>query len=139
MERVNKVILSMLVTKDPDNRVFDHIDLLDENLAYIAWEIRASYHRTIMATSGQAIFGRDMIFNLSLFVDWKVLTAAKQRQADIANVRKKKRQVTHEYAIDYQVYVERLESTANKIIRKRDRIESQKYLQAAQSESNRDK
>ena len=33
---LHKVILNMLVTKDIDIRVFDHIDPWGENLAYIA-------------------------------------------------------------------------------------------------------
>ena len=64
MERINQLILNTLVTKDLDNKIFDHIDPLGENLAYIAWDIRASYHRTIMAMSGQAVFGRCMLLNL---------------------------------------------------------------------------
>ena len=36
MERVHKVILNMLVTKDIDIRVFNHIYPWGENLAYIA-------------------------------------------------------------------------------------------------------
>ena len=60
----------MLVTKYLDNKVFNHIDPWVETLAYIAWAIRAYYHRTIMATTGQAVLGRDMIFNLVSVLDW---------------------------------------------------------------------
>ena len=63
VEQVHQVILNMLVTKDLDNKVFGYIDPWGETLAYIAWAIRYSYHRTIMATPVQAVFGRDMIFN----------------------------------------------------------------------------
>ena len=55
----------MLVIKDLYNKVFDHIDPWGETLADIAWEIRASYHCTIMETPGQDVFGRDMISNLA--------------------------------------------------------------------------
>ena len=58
-----------LVTKDLDNKVFDHIDPCGETLASIAWAIKDSYRRTIMATPGQAIFGRYMLFNLASVVD----------------------------------------------------------------------
>ena len=68
--------------------------------------MRASYHRTITAIPGQAIFGRDVSFNLESVVDWRVTTAAKQRQVDIDNVRENVKQVTHEYAIGDRVYVE---------------------------------
>ena len=96
----------MLFTKDIDNKVFDHIDPWDETLASIAWVIRASYHRTIIATPGLDVFGRYMLFNLASAVDWQVVTAAKQRQVDIDNVRENSKQITHDYAIGDQVYVE---------------------------------
>ena len=59
----------MLVTKDHDNKVFYHIYPWGENLAYIAWAIRASYHRTIMNKPGQDVFGRDKLFKLVSVVD----------------------------------------------------------------------
>ena len=63
----------MLVTKNIDNKVFGYIDPWGETLAYIASSIRFSYHRTIMATSGQAVFFRDMLFNFASVVDWRVV------------------------------------------------------------------
>ena len=87
MEQLHQVILNMLVTKYPDKKVFEHIDTWGETLAYIAWEIRASYHLTIMATPVQTIVGRYMLFNLASVVDWRVATAANQRKVDTDNVR----------------------------------------------------
>ena len=46
------------------------------------------------------------LFNLASVVDWQVVTAAKQRQLDIDNVRENAKQVTHDYVIGDQVYVE---------------------------------
>ena len=96
----------MLVTKDLDNKLFDYLDPLGENLASIAWAIRAFYHRTIMNTPGQAVFGRDMLFNLASVIEWRVVTATKQRQVDIDNVRENTKRVTYDYAIGDQVYLE---------------------------------
>ena len=106
VERLHKVILNMLVTNYIDNKVFNYIYPWGETLASIAWLIRASCHRTIMSTPCQAVFGRDILFNLASVVDWLVVTAAKQRQVDIDNVRENSKQVTHDYAIGDQVYVE---------------------------------
>ena len=106
VERVHKVMLNMLITKDIDNKVFEYIYQWGETLEYIVWNISASYHRNIMDTPGQAVFGRDMLFNLVSVVDWQVVTAAKEHQVDIDNVRENTRQVTHVYAIGDQVYVE---------------------------------
>ena len=87
VEQVNQGILNMLVTKDLDNKVFEYIYPWGETLSYIAWAIRSSYHSAIMDTPGQAVFGRYMLFNLTSVVDWRVVTAAKQRQLYIDNVR----------------------------------------------------
>ena len=89
VEWVQQEILNMLVTKDIDNRVFGHIDTWGETLAYISWDIRASYHRTIMSTPGQDIFGRYMLFNLASVVDRLVVTAEKYRQVDIDKCQRK--------------------------------------------------
>ena len=59
-----------------------------------------------MAMSGQSVFGRDMLFNLTSVVDWRVSTAANKLQVDINNFRENTKRVTHDYAIGGQVYVE---------------------------------
>ena len=58
-----------------------------------------------MATPDQAVFGRDMLFNLASVIDWQVVTPEKQRQVDIDNVIENAKQVTHDYAIGNLVYV----------------------------------
>ena len=57
VERIHQVIFNMLVTKDLDNKVFEHKDPWGETLVYISWTIRAYYNCTIMETLGQAVFG----------------------------------------------------------------------------------
>ena len=87
VERLHQVILNMPVIKDLDSKVFDYIYPWGETLYSIAWEIRASYHRTILATPSQDVFRRDVEFNLASYVDWSVANIVKQRQVDIDNVR----------------------------------------------------
>ena len=67
----------MLVTKDLDNKVFDYIYAWGETLSSIAWEIRASYHRIIMNTQGEAVFGRDVLFTLTSVFYWQGVAAEK--------------------------------------------------------------
>ena len=55
VERVHRVILNMIVTKDLDNKVFDFIDPWGETLVSIACEIRASYHLTIRLVPAQDV------------------------------------------------------------------------------------
>ena len=79
VERVHKVILNMLVTKDLGKNILDYIDQWGDDPEYGACEIRDSYHCTIMATPGQDVFGKYMLFNLVSVVDWQVVTAENQR------------------------------------------------------------
>ena len=83
---MHQVIVNMLVTKYLANKFFDYIYPRGETLATIAWVIRDSSHSTIKSTSGQDVFVRDMIFNLTSVVYWRVITAGKQRQVDIDDV-----------------------------------------------------
>ena len=69
VEQVHQVKLNMLVTKDLDKKVFQYIYPWGETLASIAWVIRVPYYHTIMATPGQAVFVRYMLFNLAAVVD----------------------------------------------------------------------
>ena len=59
-----------------------------------------------MDTPGQFFFGRDIIFNLTSDIDWKVITTAKQRQVIIDNFQENTRQVMHDYAIGDRFYAE---------------------------------
>ena len=79
---------------------------MGQNLASMEWAMRDSYYPTIKATPDQPVFGRDMLFNLASVKDWQVVTAVKQHQSDIDNVRGNARQVMHNHAIGYQVGVE---------------------------------
>ena len=77
--------LNILATKYLDKKIFDYIYPWAEKLVYIAWEIRAAYHRPIEATSGKSFFGRYMIFNLMSVIEWLVITSKKQQQVEIDN------------------------------------------------------
>ena len=70
VELVFKLILDILVTKVVYNTTFDYIYPWGKTIAYIAWEIRASYHHTIETTTGQYVFGRDIIFQITSVVDY---------------------------------------------------------------------
>ena len=79
----------MFVNKDPDNKVLYYIYTWVETLAFIAWAIIFSYHRTIGSTPAQSVFGTDMILNLASFGYWRVVTTKKQKQIDIDHVSQK--------------------------------------------------
>ena len=82
---MHQVIYNILVTKDVDNKFFEYIYTWGETLSSIALDVGASYNHTIGDTPGQAVFGIDIIFNLTLVIDWRVITAKKLRQVNIDN------------------------------------------------------
>ena len=47
-----------------------------------------------------------MLFNLASVIYWRVVTSVKQHQVDIDNFIENYRQVTHDYAVGDQVFVE---------------------------------
>ena len=70
----------MFVTKDLCKILFDYIDPWGDILSSVAWEMWASHHSTFNNTQAQLVFGRDMIFNLLKFLDWRKITMRKQAQ-----------------------------------------------------------
>jgi hypothetical protein len=55
--------LNMEETVTPDD--------VDTFLDNAAWAICSTYHTVLKASSGAAIFGRDMLFNIPFIDDWK--------------------------------------------------------------------
>ena len=85
MERVHQLIINKLANKDIDNNIFSYIYPWGENLASIVRVIKDYYQCTIQATPGQDVFGRVIIFNLTLVVEWRVINTGKQWQVRIDN------------------------------------------------------
>ena len=44
---------------------------IDVSLSYAAWAICSTYHTVPKASSGAAIFGRDMLFDIPFIADWQ--------------------------------------------------------------------
>ena len=59
-----------------------------------------------MATPGQSVFRRYILFRLASLIDWRVVSTKNLRQEEIDNLRGNARRVTHDYAIGDRVYVE---------------------------------
>ena len=98
------MLYHMLVTKELSNRVFDYIDPWGEILSSVAWAVRASHHSTLNNTPAQLVFGQDMMFNLSIVVDWITLTIPKQVQADQNNQREKSKKINYAFEVGDQAY-----------------------------------
>ena len=80
-------------------------------------------------------FGRDMILNLALVVDWQVITDKKHQQLEIDNFGENARQVPHDYAVGNLVYVEMTSAYRKLDDKKQGMYIKQNYLQTVQFES----
>ena len=79
VEHIHQFIYNMISSKDLDRKVYDYIYPWVETIASVMWGIIKSYHHNLGFMPGQAVFGRDMLFKLKSIVDWRVVTARKQR------------------------------------------------------------
>ena len=68
MERVHQTLASMIRSQDIENSTLDEKDPWTDILNKCTWAIRSTVHTTLNVTPAQAVFGRDMLFNLA----WKV-------------------------------------------------------------------
>jgi hypothetical protein len=53
----------------------DDIDVFLDNAA---WAIRSTYHTILKASPGAAIFGQDMLFDISFMADWHKIGERRQ-------------------------------------------------------------
>ena len=104
VERVHQVIHNMLVTKELDKHLFDYINPWGEFLSSIAWAIRTSYNSSTQATPAQLVFGRDMLFNITKVIDWKLITERKVKQVQKDNNRENSKRIPHEYSVGDRVF-----------------------------------
>jgi hypothetical protein len=95
----------MIHTKDLSSHVFNYIDPWGEILTSIAWVICVSHHSTLGTTPVQLVFRHDMIFNMKTLIDWRMITACKQKQVIKDNLRENKGQIDHQYSVGDKVYL----------------------------------
>ena len=80
IEQVHDVLNDTIRTQDLDNHDFHPVDSWGDILAKLAWPVQSLYHRTLDATPGQLVFGRDMLFDMLFTPDWNVIRARKRAQ-----------------------------------------------------------
>ena len=68
------MLQNFLITFDLDNQELDDDNPFEEFLAATAYAARSTHHTTLGATSGQLVFGRDMLLPGQTKADWAVIT-----------------------------------------------------------------
>ena len=96
----------MIVTKDLDRKLYDYIDPWGGNLALVDSSIREYYCRTLGFMPGRAVFGINILFNITTLIDFIFVITRNQRQVDIDDARKNSGRFRDDYALGDLVYLE---------------------------------
>ena len=99
IERVHAVFNDMLRTSGLDGS--DDLDAhrIDQFITNAAWAIRSTYHTVLKATPGEAIFGRDMLFDIPFIADWSEIGRRRQELVDKNNARENSRRLPYDYVV----------------------------------------
>lgn len=98
-ERVHGVFGDMMRTSNINNCEEVDEDLIDDFVTNAAWAIRSSYHTVLKATPGQAIFGRDMMFDIPFITDWTEVGRRRQKLVDSSNARENSKRIDFDYVV----------------------------------------
>jgi hypothetical protein len=98
-ECVHQVLGTMMRTSELD--MADSVDPadIDTFIDNAAWAILSTYHTVLKASSGAAIFGQDMLFDIPFVADWKQIGDYRQNQTDRSNKRENNKCVDYDYKV----------------------------------------
>jgi hypothetical protein len=68
-----------------------------------AWAICSTYQTVLKASPGAAIFGRDMLFDISFIADWNKIGDYRQRQTDLNTACINSKQIDYDYKVGNKV------------------------------------
>jgi hypothetical protein len=74
----------MLCTAENDMADLVTPDDVDVFLDNAAWAIHSTYHTVLKASTGTAIFGREMLFDIPFIANWNKIGDYRQRQTDFS-------------------------------------------------------
>ena len=108
LERVHLTIGNMLRTMelyDSELPELENIGKWDGVLAAVMLAVRSTVHTTLKVTPAQAVFGRDMLLNIPVKVDWKEIKNNKQKEINRNNSKENKNRIPHDYHVGEKVLI----------------------------------
>jgi hypothetical protein len=77
---------------------------IDVFLSDAAWAVCSTYHTVLKASTGAAIFGQDMLFNI-LFIaaDWQKIGEHRQQPTYLSNASENKGRIDYDYNVGQKV------------------------------------
>jgi hypothetical protein len=105
LERVHQVIMTMLRTVEIDMATSVAPSDIATFLTNAAWAICSTYHTVLNTSSGAAIFGREMLFDIPYIADWNKIGDYRQRQTDLNTKRENNSRIDYDYKVGGEVLV----------------------------------
>jgi transposase InsO family protein len=100
IERLHQTMgnsIRALLAIEPPNNETEANRLIETVLQTTAYAARATIHTTMQCTPGSLVFQRDMILNIPLIADFRLLQERRQAMIDSKLMRANRRRVTHDY------------------------------------------
>jgi hypothetical protein len=76
---------------------------IDVFLSDAAWGICSTYHTVLKASPGAAIFGLDILFDISFIADRQKIGQYRQQLTDLGNARENKGRIDYDYKVGQKV------------------------------------
>jgi hypothetical protein len=105
LERVHQVLGQMLRTAEIDMANSVTPNDVDVFLDNAAWAIPSTYHTVLKASPGAAIFGGDMLIDISFVADWHKIEEQRQSLTDCGNQRENAKRIDYDYKVGDKIQV----------------------------------
>ncbi len=105
LERVYQVLGQMLCTAELDMADSVTFDDVNDFLDNAAWAICSTYHTVLKASPGAAIFGWDMLFDISFVADWRKIEEIRQSLTNHGNQRNNAKCIDYNYKVGDKILV----------------------------------
>ena len=76
---------------------------VDEFLTNAAWALCSTCHTVLQSLPGEAIFSRDMLFDIPYVADWNTIGRRRQSQVNLENALENAKRIDYDYAVGDKV------------------------------------
>jgi hypothetical protein len=122
-ERMHRVVGDMIRTQLDGTDLSNIADanlFVDTILASATLGLRATVHTTLAVSPGAAVFGRDMLLNIPVAVDWELVRQRRRAKMSYNNARENAKRRHKDYKIGDEVYI--LNDSLRKLAPKKDAL-----------------
>jgi hypothetical protein len=106
LERIHAVLTNMLRTAKLDMAELVNASDIEVFLSDAAWAIPSTHHIVLKPSSGAAIFGQDMLYDILFIADWKKIEEHRQRLTDLNTASENKGRIDYYYKVGQKILVQ---------------------------------